>query len=57
MMFLFLLLALIPVYFLLKRNNGMVHGSQDAFEILKIRYARGELTKEEYERMKQDLGG
>ena len=57
MMFLILLLALIPIYFLLRRNYGTSHSSPDALEILKVRYARGELTKEEYERMKQDLGG
>ncbi len=27
----------------------------DALEILKVRYARGEITQEEYLRMKQDL--
>jgi putative membrane protein len=30
--------------------------NSEALEILKIRFARGEITSEEYERMKKELG-
>ena len=31
--------------------------SQNSLEIAKARYARGEITREQYEQLKQDLGG
>jgi len=34
-------------------NDGA--GPQTPLEILKIRFARGEITREEFERMKKDL--
>ena len=39
--------------FLRKQNS--VATTQDPLEILKLRYARGEITREQYEQMKQDL--
>jgi uncharacterized membrane protein len=39
--------------FLRKQNN--VVEKQDPFESLRMRYARGEITREQYEQMKQDL--
>lgn len=39
--------------FLRKQDNAVQ--KQDPLDILKMRYARGEITREQYERMKQDL--
>lgn len=39
---------------LLFRHNGFAGGSR-AFDILKERYAKGEITKEQFEAMKKDL--
>ena len=39
--------------FLRKQDNTVQ--KQDPLEILKMRYARGEITREQYEQMKQDL--
>ncbi len=38
-----------------RRASEPLQGGEDSLEILKRRYARGEITREEYERMKQDL--
>ena len=36
-------------------QTGPAQASQTPAEILKARYARGEITREEYEQMRQDL--
>ncbi len=37
--------------------TGPAQSSQSPEEILKARYARGEITREEYDQMRQDLKG
>lgn len=41
--------------FLSKNQNSANTKSENAMDILKERYAKGEITKEEYENMKKDL--
>ncbi len=51
-------LALIGVglYHLIKRSNRPVEeSSEDAMEILRRRYAGGEISQTEFERMKEEL--
>ncbi len=36
-------------------NKPQHHSGDDALEILKKRYARGEITKEQYDQMRKDL--
>ncbi len=36
-----------------EQNSGMK--MNEALEILKIRYAKGEITREEYEKMKEEI--
>ena len=38
-------------------QTGRAQNSETPFEILKARYARGEISREEYEQMRRDLEG
>ena len=62
LMLAFWILVLIGLFLLIRwllqitgREKNVVNGSLSALEILKQRYARGEIDKIEYERIKQDL--
>jgi putative membrane protein len=58
MMLLLVLLAAVVVYVLLKRqgeSRQIEVPRETPLEIVKRRYAKGEITKEEYEEMKKEL--
>jgi len=58
MMFLILLLGLAVVYFLLKKqgeSRAVEVSRETPLDILKRRYAKGEITREQFEEMKKDL--
>ncbi len=63
-MILWLVVIVAVVYFLVQNLNRTAPPStgsrpparqEDPLEILKARYARGEITREEFEQMKRDL--
>ena len=43
------------IYLLLKNANIIGQGNESAVDILKKRYAKGEITKEQFEEMKKDI--
>lgn len=56
-MWLIPLLTILVIYFLIKNNPRTRSGqsSESPMEILKKRYAKGEITKEQFEEMKKDI--
>ncbi len=58
MMVLFWIVVVVGIVALIRWVSGQSPGersSPSALEILKKRYARGEITKEEFENMKKDI--
>lgn len=51
-----IIVAAIAIYVFVQARRG-VNVRETPLEILKKRYAKGEITKEDYDRMKSDLSG
>jgi putative membrane protein len=55
---LFLILAGVAIYYIVqsvRSKSGVGHANESHIDILKKRYAKGEVTKEDFDRMKNDL--
>ena len=60
MMVLFVVLIAVVIFLVLRSNDktdshSKVEKEEDPLEVLKLRYAKGLITKEEFLRMKEDL--
>ena len=56
-MILFWVILIVIIAYLVIKALSDTDGQETAEEILKKRYARGEISKEEFARMKKDLKG
>jgi len=54
-MIFFWVLIILGIVYIIKMIAGAAKKDETPLEILKRRYARGEITKDEYDRMKDDL--
>ena len=54
-MILFWLLLIILIFLLVKKSSSHSGRQETAEDILKKRYARGEISREVFERMKKDI--
>jgi putative membrane protein len=56
MMIIFWIVIIGVIFYLINKNgNKEIFRNRTPLDILKERYAKGEITKEEYEEMKKDL--
>jgi len=55
MMIGFLILAGLIIYLIVKNGRGSVNTGQDPMKILQTRFAKGEITKEEYDSIRKEL--
>lgn len=56
-MLLFWVLVILGIVVLVRALSGSPSGGPDPLAILKARYARGEISREQFEQMKRDIGG
>ncbi|MDA3813974.1 MAG: SHOCT domain-containing protein [Candidatus Cloacimonetes bacterium] len=54
-MFLLPLLIIIIIYFIFKDKIDINKTEKSPLDILKLRYAKGEISKDEFDEMKQNL--
>ncbi len=55
LMIIFWVLVIMGVVFLIRIISGSAKKEETALDILKKRYAKGDITREEYDRMRDDL--
>lgn len=56
LIWIFFLVAILVVIYLIARAARQGSTGESPLDILKIRYARGEISKEEFDQKKRDLG-
>ncbi|MGA2892089.1 MAG: SHOCT domain-containing protein [Xanthobacteraceae bacterium] len=52
-----IMVGVMGVMFFVHRWRGTQHEPQDALEVLKLRFARGEISREEYEERRKVIAG
>jgi putative membrane protein len=55
LMVIFWVLVILVIFYLLRNIGAKPQGGETPLDILKKRYAKGEINREEFERMKEDL--